>query len=294
MGPLAIHSWIGINPVQSERSLQNGCPAWTDIFGADVLSDIRKLPVLFLLSLLPVAHGAPYVFVFHGDTVTASVYDSETLELVGTPLVGRRASLAFGVTDKETSNTFEKFYVVTHNSVVILNSDFSVRGTVFLEGSVPATQSAATLSPDGTRLLIASGDRVVILDTSEDSILASVELSSRPTGVAVDGRSNRAYIISSESRWVRILDLDNNQLENLALEMPSLPATIASSADGSGVYITSQRSIYRIDEQVEGFLKPILATAPQFNSADKVVSGDSGWILGEDAKLPDSAYLNGG
>ena len=281
--------------------MQSGRPALIDIFGGDVLNLVRKLPVLFLLSLLPVVHGAPYVFVFHGDTVTASVYDSETLELAGTPLVGRRASLAFGVTDKQAANAFEKFYVVTHNSIVILNSDFSVRGTVFLEGTVPATQSAATLSADGTRLLIASGDQVVILDTSEDSILASVELSSMPTGVAVDGSSNRAYIISSESRWVRVLDLDTNQLEDLALEMPSLPTTIASSADGSGVYITSQRSIYQIDEQVEVFLKPILATAPQFNSTDpessstsKVLSGDSGRILGEDAKLPDSAYLNGG
>ena len=301
VGQLAIHSWVGINPVQSERSLQSGRPALIDIFGSDVINLARKLPVIFLLSLLPVVHGAPYVFVFHGDTVTASVYDSVTLELAGTPLVGRRASLAFGVTDKETANAFEKFYVVTHNSVVILNSDFSVRGTVFLEGTVPATQSAATLSPDGTRLLIASGDQVVILDTSDDTILASVELSSRPTGVAVDRRSNRAYIISSESRWVRVLDLESNQLEDLALEMPSLPATIASSSDGSGVYITSQRSIYRIDDQVEGFLKPILATAPQFNSTDpessstsKVPPGGSGPILGEDAKLPDSAYLNGG
>ena len=85
----------------------------TDIFGADVLNHIRKLPVLFLLILLPVVHGAPYVFVFHGDTVTASVYDSETLELAGTPLVGQRASLAFGVTDKQAANAFEKFYVVT-------------------------------------------------------------------------------------------------------------------------------------------------------------------------------------
>ena len=194
-----------------------------------------------------------------------------------------------------------KFYIVTRNSVVILNSDFSVRRTVFLEGAVPATQSAATLSPDGTRLLIASGDQVVILDTSEDLILASVEVSFTPTGVAVDGRSNRAYIISSESRWVRVLDLDSNQLEDLALEMPSLPTTITSSADGSGVYITSQRSIYQIDEQVEGFLKPILATAPQFNSVDpdsgstsKVLSGGSSRTLGGDAKLPDSAYPNGG
>ena len=272
----------------------------TGIFGGDVFNLVKKLPVLFLLSLLPVVHGAPYVFVFHGDTVTASVYDSVTLELVGAPLVGRRASLAFGVTDKQAANAFEKFYVVTHNSVVILNSNFSVRGTVFLEARVPATQSAATLSANGTRLLIASGDQVVILDTSNDSILASVELSSRPTGVAVDGSSNRAYIISSESRWVRVLDLDTNQLEDLALEMPSLPTTIASSADGSGVYIAAQRSIYQIDEQVEGFLKPVLTAAPAFHSADpestskteKLPAGGS-LILGDDAKLPESAYLNG-
>ena len=261
---------------------------------------VKKLPVLFLLGLLPVVNAAPYVFVFHGDTVTASVYDAETLELAGAPWVGRRASLAFGVRDKQASNAFEKFYVVTHNSVVILNSDFSVRGTVFLEGRAPTTQSAATLSTDGGRLLIASGDQVVILDTSNDSILASVELNSTPTGIAVDGRSNRAYIVSSGSRWVRILDLDTNQLEDLALEMPSLPTAIASSADGSGVYIAAQRSIYQIDEQVEGFLKPVLATAPAFSSIDPESSSKSeklppggSLILGDDAKLPDSAYRNG-
>ena len=269
-------------------------PGLDRYYWGNVLNLIRKLPVLFLLSFLPVVNAASYVFVFHGDTVTASVYDAESLDLVGTPVVGRRAALAFGVTSKQAPNAFEKFYVVTHNSVVILNSDFSARGTVFLEGMVPAAQSAATLSPDGSRLLIASGDQVVILDTSNDSILASVELVSTPTGVAVDGSSNRAYIISSASRWVRVLDLVTNQLEDLALEMPSLPATIASSADGSGVYIAGQRSIYQIDEQVEGFLKPILAMAPESSSASKVASGDDSLILGEDTKLPESVYLNGG
>ena len=268
-----------------------------------MLKLIKKLPLLFLLSLLPVVQGAPYVFVFHGDTVTASVYDSETLELLGTPPVGRNASLAFGVTNKRASNAFEKFYVVTRNSVVILNSDFSPRGTVFLEGAVPVAENAATLSADGTRLLIASGDQIVVVDTSDDSILASVELDSTPTGVAIDGSSNRAYVISSGSRWVRVLNLATNQLEEMALEMPSLPTAIASSADGSGVYIAGGRSIYQIDEQVEGFLRPILATAspsesdsinPESGSTGKVPSGNGSLILGEDAKLPGSAYLNEG
>ena len=261
-----------------------------------MLNLIKKLPLLFLLSLLPVVQGAPYVFVFHGDTVTASVYDSETLELLGAPPVGRNAFLAFGVTNKQASNTFEKFYVVTRNSVVILNSDFSPRGTVFLEGAVPVAENAATLSADGTRLLIASGDQIVVVDTSDDSILASVELDSTPTGVAIDGSSNRAYVISSGSRWVRVLNLATNQLEEMALEMPSLPTSIASSADGSGVYIAGGRSIYQIDEQVEGFLRPILATASpsESGSTGKVPSGNGSLILGEDTKLPGSPYLNEG
>ena len=265
--------------------------------GGDVLNLVRKLPLLLLLGLLPTLRGAPYLFVFHGDTVTASVYDSETLELVGSPTVGRRASLAFGVTDQKAPIAFAKFYVVTHNSVVILNGDFSVRGTVFLEGAVPATQSAATLSPDGTRLLIASGNQVVVLDTNDDSILASIELSSTPTGVAVDGRSNRAYIISSGSRSVRVLNLNSNELEDLALEMPSLPTTIAASPDGSGVYITAQRSIYQVDERVEGFLGPVLATAaraPEASSIHKTPSEENNGLSGDDTKLRGSAYLNRG
>ena len=271
-----------------------------------MLNLIRKLPLIFLLSLLPAVQGAPYVFVFHGDTVTASVYDSETLELVGTPSVGRRASLAFGITNKQAGGAFEKFYVVTHNSVVVLNSDFSPRGTIFLEGTVPAAQSAATLSADGSRLLIASGDQVVVVKTSDDSILASVDLDSTPTGVAVDGSSNRAYIISSGSRWVRVLNLTTNLLEDKALEMPSLPTAITASADGAGVFIAGGRSIYQIDEQVEGFLRPILATAstpesnaagPESSSVDseaKVPPDDGGLILGEDANPAELAYLNGG
>ena len=262
-----------------------------------MLNLVRKLPLLLLLGLLPTLRGAPYLFVFHGDTVTASVYDSETLELVGSPTVGRRASLAFGVTDQKAPIAFAKFYVVTHNSVVILNGDFSVRGTVFLEGAVPATQSAATLSPDGTRLLIASGNQVVVLDTNDDSILASIELSSTPTGVAVDGRSNRAYIISSGSRSVRVLNLNSNELEDLVLEMPSLPTTIAASPDGSGVYITAQRSIYQVDERVEGFLGPVLATAaraPEASSIHKTPSEENNGLSGDDTKLRGSAYLNRG
>ena len=265
--------------------------------GGDVLNLVRKLPLLLLLGLLPALGGAPYLFVFHGETVTASVYDSETLELVGSPTVGRRASLSFGVADQKATNVFAKFYVVTHNSVVILNSDFSVRGTVFLEGTVPATQSAATLSPDGTRLLVASGNQVVVLDTNDDSILASIELSSTPTGLAVDGRSNRAYIISSGSRWVRVLNLNSNELEDLALEMPSLPTTIAASPDGSGIYITAQRSIYQVDERVEGFLKPVLATAasiPQPSATNKLPPEENNGLSGDDTKLPGSAYLNRG
>ena len=303
-GQLAIHSWVRINPAANERPpcREFACDGSISL-GADMLNLIRKLPLIFLLSLLPAVQGAPYVFVFHGDTVTASVYDSETLELVGTPSVGQRASLAFGITNKQAGGAFEKFYVVTHNSVVVLNSDFSPRGTIFLEGTVPPAQSAATLSADGSRLLIASGDQVVVVKTSDDSILASVDLDSTPTGVAVDGSSNRAYIISSGSRWVRVLNLTTNLLEDKALEMPSMPTAITASADGAGVFVAGGRSIYQIDEQVEGFLRPILATAstpesnsagPESSSADKVPSDDGELILGEDANPAELAYLNGG
>ena len=82
-----------------------------------------------------------------------------------------------------------------------------------------------------------------------------------------------------------------------------MPTAITASADGAGVFVAGGRSIYQIDEQVEGFLRPILATAstpesnsagPESSSADKVPSDDGELILGEDANPAELAYLNGG
>ncbi len=120
--------------------------------------------IVALMFTLPLVLGAAeVVFVFDRSAPTASVYDAASLELIATPKVGIGAAHAFGIGDPGEGGRFEKFYVVSRSAIVLLNPDFSVRGNLFLSGIVPATAGAAAMSPDGTRLLVAAGDRVYLV-----------------------------------------------------------------------------------------------------------------------------------
>ena len=180
--------------------------------------------IVTLLFTLPLVLGAAeVVFVFHGSTPTASVYDAGTLELIATPKVGIGASHAFGIGDPSEGGRFQKFYVVSRSVIVILDPDFSVLGNLFLSGSVATTPGAAAMSPDGSRLLVAAGDRVYLVDTAQDQIVAQLAPGFVPTSLAVLPDSDTAYVASSRSRLVRTIDLKSGELSELVRVLPAPP-----------------------------------------------------------------------
>ena len=161
--------------------------------------------VALLILVVPEAAlgGSSYLFVFHRDGTTASVFDAETLQPAGAPVVGNGAFAAFGIPGRAAAG-FGKFYVVSEGSVVILDSEFAPRGMVFLPEAVPgsfsrAITSAAALTPDNRRLLIVSGSRMYILDTADDSLAAVLDLGFDANGVAASGDSALAYLTSLNS-----------------------------------------------------------------------------------------------
>ena len=202
--------------------------------------------VTLLLALPLTLAAAEVVFVFDRSAPTASVYDAGSLELIAKPKVGMGASHAFGVGDPREGGRFDKFYVVSRSAIVILDPDFSILGNLFLSGSVPATPGAADMSPDGSRLLVAAGDRVYLVDTSQDQIVAELAPGFVPTSLAVLPDSDTVYVASSGSTLVRTIDLKSGQLSDLVRVLPAAPTSLSVGPD-SRVYATPPGEIYQLD-----------------------------------------------
>ena len=178
----------------------------------------RGLAALLVLVVPAAALGSSsYLFVFDRSGTMALVFDPETWRPAGAPVVGRGAFAAFGMPNRAGAG-FEKFYVVANGSVVILDSGLGPKGTVFLPEANPdsfsnATAPDAALTPDCRRLLIVSGERMFILDTSADSVAAVLDLGFVANGVAGSRDSAFAYITSPNSNLVRRVNLGSKGLE---------------------------------------------------------------------------------
>ncbi len=220
----------------------------------------RFLRLLFV-SLLVVAplrlQAASYLFVFDGDSPTATVYDAQSLERLASPAVGRRAGYAFAVADPADVRRIEKFYVVSEGSIAILNADFSVRGNLFLPEPLAGGSNAAALSPDGRHLLAAAGNSVYVIDTSTDTIAATLEPGFTPTLVVALPGSERAYVASTESTYLRVIDLTSGELLDTIAELPEAPTAMAASPNGSKVYAASPGALYDLNQLTENFFQSI-------------------------------------
>ena len=93
---------------------------------------LRRLLILSILSglLAPELFAVDYVVVFD-ESSTARIYDANTLQLLGSPMVGPNGLRAFGIPDPANPSVLLKIYVVTRDSVVILSPSppFSVLAT---------------------------------------------------------------------------------------------------------------------------------------------------------------------
>ena len=234
-----------------------------------------KMGILIaLMFTLPLVLGATeVVFVFDRSAPTASVYDAGSLELIASPRVGVGASHAFGIGDPGEGGRFEKFYVVSRLAIVILDPDFSVLGNLFLSGGVAATPGAAAMSPDGTRLLVAAGDRVYLVDTARDQIVGQLRPGFVPTSLAVLPDSDTAYVASSSSTLVRTIDLKSGELSELVRVLPAYPTSLSVGPD-SRVYATPPGEIHDVGRLRQVPLPPALGIATGSGPGAGLSSGE--------------------
>ena len=252
-------------------------------FQLTLLRFFRGFVALLVLVVPAAALGdSSYLFVFHRSGTTASVFDAETLRPVAAPVVGSGAFAAFAVPYRIATG-FPKFYVVSPGSISILDSEFAVRGTVFLPEADPASfgevaaagkastasttsTAAAALTPDNGRLLIVLGERLYVLDTADDSVAAVVDLGFVAHGVAGSRDSAAALLSSLNSNLIRRVDLASGELAPTVLYLPEIatdivtsPREVASPGDAL-TYVAGRRAIYQLGDRMRLFWRPILAS----------------------------------
>jgi uncharacterized protein (TIGR03437 family) len=184
-----------------------------------------------------------------------SVYDADTLTLLGAPTVGPNAVRAFAVPDPDNPIAFSKIYVLTTSSVVVLNPTppYATRATLGLPGSLAPGPQAAALTPDGRKLVILAGGQVSVIRTADNPdaiITASPNTITSPAAVAVTPDSRRAYLTLPTSPVVQILDtasgFEQVLTQNVILPSGALPTAIGIPPNGSLVYVATAGSLFDI------------------------------------------------
>ncbi len=178
-----------------------------------------------------------------GASSNVGVLDAATLAAVGTVPVSTRAFQALVAADGS------KYYIfsnsVTDTITVVNAANLTVIRRIDL-GTLPAL---ATITPDGRRLLVAAG-RLRIFDTATDTELpgGGLDVGQGPSEIEVTNDSSRAYVLSTPSGQISVIDLAANTVATRLTT--SLPLAIAIRPDQSRLLVVSTGSmtIYRLPD----------------------------------------------
>ncbi len=178
-----------------------------------------------------VAAGSDYVFVANFDSDNVTIINSSTL-----------ATNTVGVPGKPTmlATIGNNAYVGTWSGGVYkVGSDGSVVPVV---SSDQGQFFGVAANPTTARIYISdqSDNRVAVLDTNTNTIVATVSMPAVPHALAVNSGNNRIYIVAAAENKLYVLDGETNQLvDSVAIGQQGVPwggegITVA----GDHIYVT--------------------------------------------------------
>jgi len=222
---------------------------------------IRKQTILLALAVLALtaaglsAKNLVVLPTFNGSpTGTAIVYKADPFE----PLTTFNTSTdAFTVLSRATPAAADvKYYVVSRSgsgSLTILNSSFQAIGNPLNLGQ---NVTAATITPDGRRLLLLYGNNFVQYRTDTDQLIQTsfVDVGPSPSDIAVSADSTRAFVLSSVGQSVTAVDLANNTAAG-RVQLPGLLPGQGSLGMGPNgmLYVSAVNRVLELDPRAVPF-----------------------------------------
>ena len=216
-----------------------------------VKQSLLFLGLALLLVVIPV-QAEEYIFAFH-DGTTATVYTTNTLEFVNSVEVGEGAVHAIGVPDPSQTQSLLKIFVIRTDAVVVLEPDppFLTVKTHTLSGPISFGEHSAFLTPDGSKLVVITGDLLHVFNAldpanpSRESLLFTEPI----TGATANTTSTRVHVITEGSTEITSVNLSADPPFILAgaIGLPQIPRVIGASPNGSGIYAASDTTFYEIN-----------------------------------------------
>jgi len=211
------------------------------------------------------------VYVANSESNTVSVIDTATNSVIATVGVGRDpggvavnpsgtqvyVTAASGSVIDVATNTVVGSIPITTGGALVFSPD---GGTVYTAqsveirvietvantlvdtiptlGAIPDVRDGIEILPDGTRLYTTAftDGAVIVIDTSDNTILTTIPVGMGPTGLAVTLDGSRFYVANSISDTVSVIDVSTNTV----VDTIALPT--GSSPRASGKFISTGMS----------------------------------------------------
>lgn len=215
--------------------------------------------------------AADYVFVFYDEGTTAGVYDADTLELVASPEVGAGARQAVGVPDASDPTRLVNIYIVSSNAVRVLEPEppFETIRARTLNSAVNAGEQPAVLTPDARRLLVPSGNSLVIFNAQNRASLSTqsfdygrddMDRDRVITSIAAAPSGEFAWLSLAHSKAFHAVRIDSDRPRQLRSSdvLEEVPAAIAAAPNGAGIYAVSSAGLHNVDpssNEIRGMLE---------------------------------------
>jgi YVTN family beta-propeller protein len=179
------------------------------------------------------------------STGTVSVINTTTNAVVSAIPVG---SFPFGVA---VTPDGRKVYVANDfdNTVSVIDTATNtVIGGPITVGSNPI---GVAVTPDGRKVYVANSDTrstsvsatntVSVIDTTTNTVIATVNVGSRPFGVAVTPDGSKVYVANTVSSTVSVIDTTTNTVI-ATISVGFTPVGVSVTPDGSKVYVANYQS----------------------------------------------------
>jgi len=136
-----------------------------------------------------------------------------------------------------------------------------------IDGDGPVGATGAALSPDGGRLYVTEQytNRLKVIDTTTNAVVANVPVGVEPQGVAVNPTGTRVYVANNGSESVSVIDAATNAKLPDILLPGSAPFGVAVTSDGRRLFVVDggQNRVVVVDAATNS----VVATVPVGNMA---------------------------
>ncbi len=177
------------------------------------------------------ANGA--LFVFHGSRSEAAVLDPATLKQVAAVSAPLGSFRALALPRPYNSTGASKYYILGPRAVTVLDGAFGVRTTIELPAVASVGSMQSVMSPDGRRLAIVAGRRLLLIDTVADRIAANLDVGFAAAAILPHPDGRRALLPASGAALARWVDFTADAMADGAVLLPTSAVAAGLSPDGA-------------------------------------------------------------